>query len=104
MTKDKIIETLCNNAKEYISGYGFVLPKKGLAKLADELLALIEQEKKEAIKDILTRLNITIEAETRPYIEAGTANYDKPIRALCVERIELDNKIENLAEEYGVEL
>lgn len=72
--------------------------------LTDTLLAKIEQEKKEALKDVLTRLNITIEVETRPYIEAGTVDYDKPIREWCVERIRLDNKIDEIAKEYGVEL
>ena len=107
MTKEKIIETIKINGMYLADWFGikdYQINEKQMGKIADEFLALIEQEKKEAIKDILTRLNIVIEVETRPYIEAGTVNYDKPIREWCVERIRLDNKIDEIAKEYGVEL
>ena len=100
MTKEKIIDIM----QKHWHQDGYYTASFDSDGCADELRALIEQEKKKAIEDVLRRLNVTIEVDTRPYIEAGTVNYDKPIRAFCVDRTVLDNTIENLAKEYVEEL
>lgn len=86
MTKQEIIETICANWVKDEKGIPFMLDQY---KVADELLAKIEQEKKEQARDILNEITKPVNTLTR----LGFTQY-----------ILYQNDIDKLAKEYGVEL
>lgn len=96
MTKEKIIK-LC---EKYINNKdGFMATS-----FANKLLALIEQEKKEQVREILQNLKEYIAYESKPFIKWGSDNPQDEIPDACIDSDMLNNKIDEIAKEYGVEL
>ena len=74
------------------------------AKATDELFELIEQAKKEQAKEILQNLKEYIAYETKPYIKWGSDNLQDELPDACINFDILNNKIDEIAKEYEVEL
>lgn len=71
---------------------------------ADKLIKLIEQEKREQAREILNDLKEYVAYETKPFIKWGSDNPKDEIPDACIDSDMLDNKIDEIAEKYGVEL
>ena len=109
MTKEKIIEVFSRKAKEIIIAKykvddRYIFTNQGKEAVAEELFALIEQEKKEETREILQDLKEYIAYETKPFIKWGSDNPKDEIPAACIDSDILNNKIDELAKEYEVEL
>lgn len=100
MTKEKIIE-IVNACVQYNANQGTWSIDN---RFADELLALFKQEKQEQAREILQNLKEYIAYETKPFIKWGSDNPQNEIPDACIDSDMLNNKIDEIAKEYGVEL
>lgn len=65
---------------------------------------LVEQEKKEQVRNILQNLKEYIAYESKPFIKWGSDNSQNEIPDACIDSDMLNNKIDEIAKEYDVEL
>ena len=110
MTREKIIKKIeeysikhysCDPAIKY---EWWEISDTDKAGLADELLSMLEQEKKEVAKEILQDLKEHIAYESKPFIKWGSDNPKDEIPDACIDSDILNNKIDEIAKEYEVEL
>lgn len=72
--------------------------------LTNTILTKIEQEKKGVAREILQDLKEYIAYETKPYIKWGSDNPQDELPDACIDFDILNNKIDEIAKEHGVEL
>ena len=90
MTKEIIMSIIENHIEQRYNGYEFVIDSEIIT---DKLLELIEQEKKEVARKIFEKL-----------AEEGYFTYDYPDEPHSPIVIYNADILQDLAEEYGVEL
>ena len=113
MTREKIIEKFKENAEKIPNKWGevcWVFIDENFEEIADELLALIEQEKKESVKDFVewykVHLNNLVEYEKDLYANAKNNKHEGNATFFAGEINMLqrllgwiDTKLENFMEE-----